>query len=75
MNNEREFSTLTTRQRRAILKRHRGLVRRVAARLGVYPSAVSQTYWGKSTSRRIAAAIEEELRALGALRRDQPDRV
>jgi hypothetical protein len=68
VNNEREFSTLSARQKRAILKRHRGLIRGLAARLGVYPSAVSQTFWGKSTSRRITAAIEEELRAAGSLR-------
>jgi DNA-binding transcriptional regulator YdaS (Cro superfamily) len=53
---------LTDIERKAKVNGRRGLQARVARRLGVEPSSVSEVVSGRSTSRRIRAAIARELR-------------
>ena len=59
-----KFSTLGKRKRKQILMENRGLLAQVAHALRVDISAVSRVYWGKSTSRRIATALEDKLESI-----------
>ena len=61
-----QLETLTEIDRVMLLRRHKGLLRRVAKRCQVHPSLVSRVFHGKARSARVERQLEKALSRLAA---------
>ena len=59
------WSTLTEEERFLLLRRHKGLLQRVAERCRVHPSLVSRVFHGKVRSARVERELRKALPKLG----------
>lgn len=68
-----DYTQLNKAQRRKVVAENKGILTRVARRIGVSQPTVSQVFHGKMTSRRVGRALNEELRKLGVIVRCIPN--
>ena len=62
-----QFETLSEDDRVMLLRRHKGLLRKVASACHVSPSLVSRVYHGKARSREVERQLRKALARLGTL--------